>query len=150
MKSGKIVTALALVALAGAGCAAGARNYGAALSAGTAVPAAQVLAQPESYDGRALIVEGKVADVCQVKGCWMTMVDGGREMRVRFKDYAFFVPRDSGGRTARLEGLFRIETTPVDEARHYLEDAGKHDEAMKITEPVTSYTFMASGVRLSR
>lgn len=161
----KIALALAALVLAAAGCsgggnstrntagsgapaADGSRTFGAAVPDGAPVPVAQLLASPETYDGQTVLVEGAVAEVCQNSGCWLTMVDGDRQMRVRFKDYAFFVPKDCGGRTARVQGVFSIEMTPVDEARHYLEDAGRHDEAMKITEPVQSYAFMASGVRL--
>lgn len=132
------------------GCAGHASQFGAPISQLEPVPAAVLLAQPDSYDGRTLVVEGTVKDVCQNKGCWLTIVSGDREMRVRFKDYAFFVPKDCTGSTARLEGTFAIEMVPVDEARHYLEDAGKHEEAAKITEPIQSYTFMASGVRLGK
>lgn len=162
MSPHKIALVLTALFIAAAGCSGGSRSagnpgtpaadgsrtFGAAVPDGATLPVARLLASPETYSGQTVLVEGTVVDVCQNSGCWLTMVDGDREMRVRFKDYAFFVPKDCGGRTARIQGVFSIEMTPVDEARHYLEDAGKHDEAMKITEPVQSYAFMASGVRL--
>jgi len=39
---------------------------------------------------------------------------------------------------------------PVEEARHYLEDAGRHAEAAAIVAPVPSFTLVASGVELWR
>lgn len=122
--------------------------YGSGVGKKAAVPVAQLLAEPAKYNGKTLAVEGEINGVCQNKGCWMTMQDGDKEMRVRFKDYAFFVPKDCAGRTARIEGTFAVEMIPVEDARHYLEDAGKTEEAAKITEPVEGFTFMASGVIL--
>jgi hypothetical protein len=122
--------------------------FGNGVGAEAALPVATVLESPQKYAGKTIAVEGPVAGVCQVKGCWMTMLHGDKEMRVRFKDYAYFVPKDCAGRTARVEGVFAIEKIPVEEARHYLEDAGKPEEAAKITAPVDGFTFMASGVLL--
>lgn len=122
--------------------------FGAQIPEATPVAATELLKSPDGYVGKTLQVEGTVAEVCQVKGCWMTMQAADRSLRIKFKDYGFFVPKDCAGRTARLEGVLSVETTPVEEARHYLEDAGKHEEALKITEPVQNLVFVASGVRL--
>jgi hypothetical protein len=121
-------------------------GYGAGVSGTDVITSRMLLAAAESYNGRSVVVEGQIVDVCQKKGCWMTMLDGDREMRVTFKDYAFFVPLDASGKYARIEGVFEIKDVPADEAKHYLEDAGKYEEAAKITGPVPSYTFLASGV----
>jgi hypothetical protein len=124
---------------------------GAALSAHVEeLDLAHVLATPEVYDGRELVLSGAVREVCAKKGCWLVMADGERELRMTFRDYAFFVPLDSAGTTLRAQGVFRIQETPVDEARHYLEDAGRHAEAQAITAPVRSFTFEAAGVELFR
>jgi len=121
--------------------------FGAPLSSTTGVlTTAELLTAADKYQGQTVVVTGQVVEVCQTKGCWMTFMDGDKEMRIRFKDYAFFVPMNSGGKTARIEGVFEKKEVPVDEARHYLMDAGKPEEAAKITEPTLSYTFMASGV----
>jgi len=127
-------------------------RFGAPLSAPREriVPVQELLAAPERHDGATLIVEGTVSSVCPKKGCWMILGAGEREMRVTFQDYGFFVPLDAGGALVRAEGRFAITEVPVDEARHYLEDAGQHAEAAAITEPVKSYTFVATGVELVR
>jgi len=126
------------------------KAFGAGVSTAPVVPVATLLTSAPEYAGKPVVVEGPVSGVCQNKGCWLTMQHEGKEMRVRFKDYAFFVPKDCGGKTARVEGVLAIEKIPVDEARHYLQDAGKNDAADKITEPVDGYTFMASGVLLQK
>jgi hypothetical protein len=79
----------------------------------------------------------------------MVLDGGGEPLRVTFKDYGFFMPLDSAGRDATVHGVFGIREVPVEEARHYLEDAGRPEEAAKITEPQRTYELVASGVRLA-
>ena len=123
-------------------------GHGAELSKGRYRPVEGVVKKSERWDGRHVRVQGEVLTVCRVKGCWMELQAGEETVRVTFKDYAFFVPKDCDGSTARVDGVFRVREVPVDEARHYLEDAGKHDEAMKITEPVKTFEIVADGVAL--
>lgn len=146
------VLALAPLAFACASPTPPAERFGAplVLSAARTLPVETLLASAERYDGATLRVEGPVSEVCAKKGCWMTLGSGEPRMRVTFQDYGFFVPTDAGGARVRVEGVFRIEETPVDEARHYLEDAGRHAEAAAITAPVRSYTLVATGVELWR
>jgi starvation-inducible outer membrane lipoprotein len=93
-------------------------------------------------------VTGVVEDVCQAKGCWMKVatVNGGT-MRVTFKDYAFFVPKDIAGKKVTFEGKAVKKETSIAELKHYAEDAGKSPaEIAKITTPEYSITFEADGV----
>ncbi|SKB94076.1 DUF4920 domain-containing protein [Dyadobacter psychrophilus] len=93
-------------------------------------------------------VSGQVESVCQVKGCWMAVkLDNGETMRVMFKDYAFFVPKDISGKTVVFEGQAQKKTIPVEHLQHYAKDAGQSKEEIeKITEPKDELTFIADGV----
>jgi len=96
-------------------------------------------------------IRATVSEVCQAKGCWMTLssstVGSTTEVMVRFKDYGFFVPKDISGRSVVVQGQAYKTIVPVDELRHYAEDAGKSkEEIAKITEPEESFAFLASGV----
>ncbi|WP_221393909.1 DUF4920 domain-containing protein [Dyadobacter sp. NIV53] len=93
-------------------------------------------------------VTGTVESVCQVKGCWMKVkMADGETMRVMFKDYAFFVPKDIAGKTVVFEGEAQKKTVPVEHLQHYAQDAGKSkEEIAKITEPKQELTFIADGV----
>ncbi|TXB67592.1 DUF4920 domain-containing protein [Phaeodactylibacter luteus] len=103
-------------------------------------------------DSVAVKFTGVVEEVCQAKGCWMTIAsdDEGQEpIMVRFKDYGFFMPKDIAGKKVIMEGFAFTEETPVDELRHYAEDAGKSaEEIASITEPKRETKFLASGVLL--
>ncbi|MFD2574428.1 DUF4920 domain-containing protein [Spirosoma soli] len=113
-----------------------------------AIPAAQLPAKMGNKEKMPAKVEGTVEDVCKMKGCWMKVKTAdGQTMRVTFKDYGFFVPKDIVGKTVVVEGTAETTTTPVDELRHYAEDAGKSkEEIAKITEPEKALTFVADGV----
>ncbi|MEZ4888805.1 MAG: DUF4920 domain-containing protein [Chitinophagales bacterium] len=94
--------------------------------------------------------KAEVEAVCQVKGCWMTLKKpDGNTMRVTFKDYGFFMPKDIVGKTVIIEGEAKVDTTTVDDLRHYAEDEGlPREEIEKITEPEVDVTFIADGVIL--
>lgn len=93
-------------------------------------------------------VEGLIEKACQAKGCWMTIDGGnGKTMRVSFKDYAFFVPKNCGGKTAVMQGRAYLDTTSVEDLRHFAQDEGvSKDSLMKITEPEIELAFEAEGV----
>ncbi|MFK7783132.1 DUF4920 domain-containing protein [Psychroserpens sp.] len=92
----------------------------------------------------------KVDEVCQAKGCWMKVnLENGEQVMVKFKDYGFFMPKDIAGKEVVLNGKAFVNEVPVDEQRHYAEDAGKSaEEIAKITEPKKTFSFVADGVLL--
>lgn len=94
-------------------------------------------------------LEATIIQTCRMKGCWMTLDMGnGREMRVRFKDYGFFVPTEGAdGKKVIIEGFAYTDTIAVDHLRHLAQDAGKtEDEILAITEPEVGVNFEARGV----
>jgi hypothetical protein len=95
-------------------------------------------------------ITAKVLDVCQSKGCWM-ILDLGEEQtaRVKFKDYGFFMPKDIKGKEVIVNGKAFVNVMPVDELRHYAEDAGKtKEEIAAIVDPEMTYSLLADGVLL--
>jgi predicted small secreted protein len=97
-----------------------------------------------------VIVEGTIVDVCQKKGCWMRVADGGDELFVRFQDYGFFVPMNAAGHEVVMHGTSVAQVASVEELRHYAEDAGKSpEEIAAITEPETRVTFFADSVYIA-
>jgi hypothetical protein len=121
-------------------------SFGDGVAAGSVLSVDDLLDSPADWDGKTVVVEAEVDAVCQMKGCWMTFTSNDDKVRISFKDYGFFVPMDLGGRTVRVEGIFAITEVSVDEARHYLEDEGRHEEALAITEPERTYEIVATGV----
>lgn len=123
-------------------------NFGEEISKKGAVSVKKLPAQLEDGDELDIKVKGKITEVCQNKGCWMTLDLGNNElMRVKFKDYGFFVPKDAAGKTAIVEGVAKKEIVGVDELKHIAEDAGKSQKEIDaITESTEDLTFVAKGV----
>ena len=122
--------------------------YGAKISSDGSINADELVLKMSNLNKMEAKVEGTVSEVCQKKGCWMTMeLPDGKTMRVSFKDYAFFVPKDIAGKTIIIKGNAVMETTSVADLRHYAEDGGaSKKEIEKINNPKEELTFEAEGV----
>src|SRR5262245_8920998 len=83
------------------------------------IKVATLVEKPAQFEGKTLLVEGTVRAACTRKGCWMelapTAEKGAQGCRVTFKDYGFFVPTNSAGATARVEGVVKTRTIPKDQ-----------------------------------
>ncbi len=90
----------------------------------------------------------QVIDVCQAKGCWMKLrLSNGREVMVRFKDYAFFVPKNIAGKKVVVNGLAYVEDMGIEDQKHFARDEGRSAEEIdQITLPKRTYGFEADGV----
>lgn len=96
--------------------------------------------------------KANVASVCKKKGCWMNVaLEDGREVMVKFKDYAFFVPKDIEEKEVIMEGKAYVTEMSVEDKRHYAEDAGKSaEEVNSITTPSVTLSFLADGVKIKK
>lgn len=115
-----------------------------------AVPLTQVLEKPQDYTKDAIVVEGLVEAACQNKGCWMQVVPeaGKAGMRVTFKDYGFFVPKDCKGMTAKMEGVVSVKTLSKEDADHLSGEGAKLNRNADGT--ATEVSFVATGVELRK
>jgi len=122
--------------------------HGKKITADNAIPATELAAKMGRKKEMNAKVEGKVESVCKMSGCWMKVKTAdGQDMRVTFRDYGFFVPKDIIGKDVVFEGTAKTTTTSVAELRHYAQDAGKSkEEVEKITQPEKALTFVADGV----
>ena len=123
-------------------------DFGAGITRNQVDDYTQILSSPESYLDRPVLVRAEVMDVCKTKGCWIKVTDGTTQARVKFHDYAFFLPKDCEGQVAWIEGRVTKRTIPVDELKHYAAESGTEDPD-KIMKPLTQVGFMATGVRLT-
>jgi len=96
--------------------------------------------------------KSKIKKVCQKKGCWMTIeLPSGKEAFVKFKDYAFFVPKNAQNEEVVVNGKAFVSIESVEELKHYAKDEGKSQAAIdSIVAPKTNYSFMADGVLIKK
>lgn len=120
-------------------------SYGAGVKSKSYMPLAQAVVDKKFNTTVALTAT--VAEVCQVKGCWMILVDGDTKVRVTFKDYGFFMPKNLAGAKVVVEGVLSEEVLSEKDARHYAEDAGKSKaEIANIKGDQRELGFEATGV----
>ena len=102
----------------------------------------------ENIDNKKL--RGEIINVCPKKGCWMNLKVDEDTIFVKFKDYAFFVPKTGvESKLAFISGNISKDTISVERLRHYAEDAGKSsDEIEKIVNPEFKLSFLADGVAI--
>jgi hypothetical protein len=129
------------------------KPFGAAITETTPTALSSVLADPKAYSGKTVLVDGDVRSACSRKGCWMeiaTSLDKAAPgCRVTFKDYGFFVPTDSQGSKARVQGLVQVTNVPKERVDH-LEGEGASFPNKNPDGTATEVRLVATGVELRR
>lgn len=121
-------------------------SYGALITEKGAISTADFLKSVSAEEAK-YKVKGEIEEICQMKGCWVTLAHEGSEtIRVTFKDYGFFVPKDRMGKEIILEGLAKKKVLEEAVAEHYADDAGKpYDASMREV-----ISFVAEGVLIAK
>ncbi|CAN5506780.1 DUF4920 domain-containing protein [soil metagenome] len=125
---------------------------------GAPISVEQALANAEEYDGQEVHISGTIREVCQQKGCWLTLeaedatIDDPA-IRVAIPsedgDYLFTFPMGAAGGHAVVVGHFEITESSVELLRHLAEDRGATQEEINaITEPERGAVLTARGARV--
>jgi hypothetical protein len=140
-------------ALPPAAPAASTRRFGETIAPGDSVTLSSILAKPDEFASRAVTVEAKVRRNCTRRGCWMELAEkldpSLPGCRVTFKDYGFFVPLDSAGSSARVQGTIQVQTVTAPEVEH-LESEGAKFAAKQPDGTAREVRMVATGVELWR
>ncbi len=137
----KLVTTLLLGLIASQ---AWAEHYGVPVTKAKPVSLQVAIQQLQRKPTAHVVVESKVDKICEAKGCWLGLTSTAGDIRVTFKDYAFFVPPSLIGKTVIVEGTLEKITMSLDETKHYVKDAG--GDPSTVTQPRIEYRIVASGV----
>lgn len=122
--------------------------FGSALpEGGTPLSLAELMDDNEKYLDQEVLVETRIAKVCQKKGCFFVAQQGASTARVTFKDYGFFIPTDSGGKQVTLVGTLSRKAVSAEQAEHYAKDLGETPSA---DAPAFEYAIVASAVKIQR
>lgn len=132
-----------------------AETYGSGVKVAEATPISKILADPDAYVGKTVRIEGKVLDVCPMKGCWMELAgeDGKESLKVRVEDGVIVFPVDSKGKLAVAEGT--VEAIPMTKEQyvgwleHLAEERGEKFDAASIGEgPFRILQLKGTGARI--
>ncbi len=127
--------------------------FGAPLTNVAETPLDTVIASPEEFAGKTVRVSGTARRVCQRKGCWMELATTSSAdapaCRVKFKDYGFFVPTDSAGALAVLEGEVQLKKVRASRVEH-LEEEGAVFASKNPDGSANEIQIVANGVEIMR
>jgi hypothetical protein len=113
-----------------------------------------ILADPEAYLDKTVLVEGEILDVCSMMGCWMELKSQDSEgmIKVKVKDGEIVFPMEAKGKTALVEGkVYKIELTQekaIQHFEHVAEEKGEDFDPSTITGPMTIYQIKGLGAEI--
>jgi hypothetical protein len=119
-------------------------NFGAPLTLKDSVSVDTALEQFKKEPKKNFLIEAKVDKVCEKKGCWMILKSTTSDLRIKFKDYGFFVPITLVGKTVLVEGTLESKKLTLAQTKHYIQDEG--GDPSKVTEAKTEFQMVAIGV----
>jgi len=126
---------------------------GAAIGSATKVSLANVLASPEKFSGKTVMIEGVVVRSCKMEGCWAEIApdkDAAKSVRVKMKGHAFFIPLQSAGSFARAEGTVTVKTLTKVEVDHLVNEDGAKFDNRNADGSAYEVSFEATGIELKR
>ncbi len=100
--------------------------YGKKLSLTEVTNISDILATPEQYAGKQVLVKGMVVEVCAKRGCWMDIASDKAFEKIQIKvlDGQIVFPLSARGKEALLEGVV---------------------EALKYTKPISARSWNPAG-----
>jgi hypothetical protein len=129
-------------------------KYGKEISLKEKTSISKILAQPEEYVGKTVLVEGEILDVCAMAGCWMELKSDAenQKIKIKVKDGDIVFPVEAKGKDALVEGtVYKIELTKEEAADYYehvAEEQGTEFDKATVTGPVTFYQIKGIGAEI--
>ena len=93
-----------------------AKKYGKEITSTEKVKISEILENPKNYEGKKVLVEGTILNVCAKRGCWIELASDKEfeTIRVKVKDGEIVFPMEAKGKTAVVEGEFYSFEVEVD------------------------------------
>jgi len=103
------------------------------------------------FSGREITSHGVITEVDQELGSWIVFSEGDRNVRVTFKDKAFFVPTNCVGRHAEVRGYLQALGKATQHAASDIEGV-QDDGSVAATDDDRGreYTIISTAIRIFR
>jgi hypothetical protein len=146
-----VIVHAALIALILPFTGCGGSEFGKPLTINQATSIADILSEPKKFNGKRVLVEGRINEVCEMMGCWI-MIEGATEneqLRFKVTDGVITFPMSVKGKTARAEGVVSVRTLSVEEqiaeGEHHADETGGTFDASTVTAPVMRVQLEGEG-----
>jgi len=112
----------------------------------------QLMADPEAYLGKEVMVVGKVSEVCPMKGCWMDVASEKDHVRIKVKDGEIVFDQELVGKKVQAYGtVYKFELSKeeaVNYFKHLAEEKGEAFDPATITAGTTVYQIGGIGAKV--
>ncbi|MBU0561626.1 MAG: DUF4920 domain-containing protein [Bacteroidetes bacterium] len=100
-------------------------KYGKEISTKEKTNVSAILESPADFEGKTVLVEGTVVNVCAKMGCWIEVASDKEfeTIRVKVDDGAIIFPMEAKGKTALVEG--EVYSLDVETEKEYLKKEGE-------------------------
>ncbi len=118
------------------------KKYGTELTLKQTTKISEIVANPDKFNGKKVLVSGPIVDVCKERGCWIKVGSDKEFESIRFKvqDGVIVFPLDLKGKNAVAEGVVSVRKISV-------EDQIKSGEEMAKEEGTTFDRSTVTGVK---
>ncbi|MBI5216745.1 MAG: DUF4920 domain-containing protein [Ignavibacteriae bacterium] len=143
MKNLTIIGIIILLFFTFTAMAGSAKKYGKALTLKNVTKVSAILEKPEKYNGKKVLVEGTIVEVCAKRGCWIEIASDKEFESIRFKveDGVMTFPIDAKGKKVRAEGTFSMEVVSkeelIEQGKKHAKESGEKFDTSSITEGKT-------------
>ncbi len=130
-------------------------KYGKEISLTEKTSISTILAQPEKYVGKTVLVEGEILEVCAMAGCWMELKSDAenQKVKIKVKDGDIVFPVEAKGKSALVEGtVYQIDLTKeeaIEYYQHVAAEQGTEFDAATVTGPITLYQIKGIGAEIN-
>jgi hypothetical protein len=127
------------------------KKYGKKITLKEPTKISDILANPEQYADKRVLVEGSVVDVCKNRGCWIRLSSDKEFESIRFKvdDGVIVFPMSAKGKTALAEGIVSVKTYSkeelIEQGEHHAKEEGKTFDPATVTGPKTVVQIKGEG-----
>jgi len=127
------------------------KKYGKPVTLKTKTSVSEILATPERFNGKRVLIEGAVVDVCESRGCWIELASDKEFESIIFKvdDGVITFPMSAKGKTATAEGVVQVTTVSkedrIEKAKKQAAESKTAFDPSTITGPKTTVRIMGDG-----
>jgi hypothetical protein len=110
-----------------------------------------IIANPEKFNGKKVLVEGPITDVCKMRGCWIRLGSDKEFQTLTFKveDGVIVFPMEIKGKTAVAEGVVSVTTTSVEDqieqGKKRAKETGEEFDPASVKGPKTVIQIKGEG-----
>jgi len=122
------------------------KQFGKELTLAEKTDVKTLLEKPMEFEGKKVLVEGTIVDVCDMRGCWIDIAaaEGYEKIRVKVDDGVIVFPMEAKGKTALVEGEV-YAVTPAHECSGDCAEKAKEDGHNCENETAKVYQIKGEG-----